>query len=101
MLFYRLRSSFSVLLLIAGLTIGVATVAARSSARLGAPADAAAPKLERIDHAAINVKNLETSAAFYKKVFDFDLVHKWNTTWMVGKGPNPPGAVPEARRSAD
>jgi len=43
-------------------------------------------QVERIDHAALHVKNLQTSADFYKKVFGFDIVHKWNTTWMVGKG---------------
>jgi len=41
--------------------------------------------LVRIDHAGLNVSNLTVSAAFYKKLFGFEVVHKWNTTWMVGK----------------
>jgi catechol 2,3-dioxygenase-like lactoylglutathione lyase family enzyme len=41
--------------------------------------------LERIDHVGINVRDLSTSLAFYRKAFDFDVVHKWTTTWMIGK----------------
>jgi len=38
----------------------------------------------RLDHFAVHVKDLERSAAFYKSVFNFDIIHKWTTTWMVG-----------------
>lgn len=38
-----------------------------------------------IDHVALQVKDLPTSAQFYKRVFGFDVIHKWNTTWMIGK----------------
>ena len=41
-------------------------------------------ELQRIDHVALNVKSLTTSADWYKKVFGFEIVHKWTTTWMVG-----------------
>jgi len=40
--------------------------------------------LERIDHIGLNVRDLVTSAEFYGKVLGFGIVHKWNTTWMVG-----------------
>jgi catechol 2,3-dioxygenase-like lactoylglutathione lyase family enzyme len=40
--------------------------------------------LERIDHVGLNVRDLVTSAGFYEKVLGFGIVHKWNTTWMVG-----------------
>jgi catechol 2,3-dioxygenase-like lactoylglutathione lyase family enzyme len=40
--------------------------------------------LERIDHIGLNVRDLVTSAEFYSKVLDFNVVHKWTTTWMVG-----------------
>jgi catechol 2,3-dioxygenase-like lactoylglutathione lyase family enzyme len=40
--------------------------------------------LERIDHIGLNVRDLVTSAEFYRKVFGFEIVHKWTTTWMIG-----------------
>lgn len=40
--------------------------------------------LRRLDHFAVHVTDLERSAAFYKRVFGFELVHKFTTTWMVG-----------------
>src|SRR5262249_3089139 len=40
--------------------------------------------LERIDHIGLNVRDLVTSAEFYRKVLGFGIVHKWTTTWMVG-----------------
>jgi catechol 2,3-dioxygenase-like lactoylglutathione lyase family enzyme len=40
--------------------------------------------LERIDHIGLNVRDLATSAAFYREVLGFEIVHKWTTTWMVG-----------------
>ncbi len=43
-------------------------------------------ELKRIDHAGINVRDLNVSAEWYKRVLGFDIVHKWQTTWMVGKG---------------
>jgi catechol 2,3-dioxygenase-like lactoylglutathione lyase family enzyme len=42
--------------------------------------------LERIDHIGINVHDLTQSFRFYQSVFGFEIVHKWVTTWMVGKG---------------
>jgi catechol 2,3-dioxygenase-like lactoylglutathione lyase family enzyme len=41
-------------------------------------------KLLRIDHAAINVKNLQTTFDWYNKVFGFEIIHKWTHTWMIG-----------------
>lgn len=46
----------------------------------------APPVQLRIDHVALQVKDLPTSAQFYKQVFGFEVIHKWNTTWMIGKG---------------
>jgi catechol 2,3-dioxygenase-like lactoylglutathione lyase family enzyme len=40
--------------------------------------------LERIDHVGLNVRDLVTSAEFYRRVLGFVVVHKWATTWMVG-----------------
>jgi catechol 2,3-dioxygenase-like lactoylglutathione lyase family enzyme len=40
--------------------------------------------LERIDHVGLNVRDLVTSAEFYRRVLGFTVVHKWTTTWMVG-----------------
>ena len=42
--------------------------------------------IEAIDHVAINVTNLERSAHWYARVLGFEIVHKWTTTWMVGRG---------------
>ena len=41
-------------------------------------------KLLRLDHAAINVKNLQTTFDWYNKVFGFEILHKWTHTWMIG-----------------
>ena len=41
--------------------------------------------LALIDHIGLNVRNLEISFAFYNKVFDFSIFHKWPTTWMIKK----------------
>ncbi len=45
-------------------------------------------KLLRIDHVAINVKNLPTTFDWYHKVFGFGIIHKWEhpseSTWMFG-----------------
>jgi catechol 2,3-dioxygenase-like lactoylglutathione lyase family enzyme len=40
--------------------------------------------LERIDHIGLNVRDLVTSAEFYRKALGFGIVHKWTTTWMIG-----------------
>ncbi len=41
--------------------------------------------LQRIDHIGLNVRDLSISFRFYQSVFGFDIVHKWKTTWMIGK----------------
>lgn len=41
-------------------------------------------QLLRIDHAAINVKNLQITFDWYYKVFSFGIIHKWTHTWMIG-----------------
>jgi metallothiol transferase len=46
----------------------------------------AVAQLIGLDHYAINVADLERSAQWYEKVFHFEILHKWNTTWMVGRG---------------
>jgi catechol 2,3-dioxygenase-like lactoylglutathione lyase family enzyme len=38
----------------------------------------------RIDHVAINVKNLQNTFDWYNKVFKFEIVHRWTHTWMIG-----------------
>ena len=42
--------------------------------------------LIRYDHVGINIRNLQRSADWYKNVFGFRILHKWTTTWMIGKG---------------
>ena len=43
--------------------------------------------IQVIDHVGLNVTNLERSAEWYQRVLGFELVHKWKTTWMIGRGP--------------
>jgi catechol 2,3-dioxygenase-like lactoylglutathione lyase family enzyme len=41
--------------------------------------------LQSMDHVALNVSSLEKSAEWYRRVLGFRIVHKWTTTWMVGR----------------
>lgn len=41
------------------------------------------PVFHAFDHVAINVTDLQRSADWYQRVLGFEVVHKWNTTWMV------------------
>ena len=41
--------------------------------------------IQFIDHAGINVKDLERSAQWYQRVLGLESIHKWKTTWMVGR----------------
>jgi len=41
-------------------------------------------QLLRIDHTAINVKNLQNTFDWYNKIFGFGIIHKWTHTWMIG-----------------
>jgi catechol 2,3-dioxygenase-like lactoylglutathione lyase family enzyme len=43
-------------------------------------------KLQGLDHVGINVTNLQHSADWYANVLGFTVVHKWKTTWMIGRG---------------
>jgi catechol-2,3-dioxygenase len=38
-----------------------------------------------LDHFAINVTNLQRSADWYEKILGFHVLHKWKTTWMIGR----------------
>lgn len=42
--------------------------------------------LSGIDHYAVHVTDLQRSAAWYDRVLGFQVLHRWNTTWMVGRG---------------
>lgn len=42
--------------------------------------------LTGIDHGAINVRNFEASARWYKDIFGFTIIHKWSNAWLVGRG---------------
>jgi len=39
-----------------------------------------------LDHYAINVTDLNRSAGWYERVLGFRILHKWTTTWMIGRG---------------
>lgn len=41
-------------------------------------------KVRRVDHVALHVRDLRCSADFYRRVFGFQVVHRWKTTWMIG-----------------
>jgi catechol 2,3-dioxygenase-like lactoylglutathione lyase family enzyme len=43
-------------------------------------------ELVGLDHYAINVADLRRSADWYRRIFGFHILHKWHTTWMVGRG---------------
>jgi catechol-2,3-dioxygenase len=78
---------FTFVLAVLSFLLSVNNVTAQAAkSTQAAPAPTASSAILRIDHVALHVKDLETSARFYKSVFDFDIVHKWKTTWMVGKG---------------
>ena len=40
--------------------------------------------LQRLDHVAINVKNLQITFDWYNRIFGFAIIHKWTHTWMIG-----------------
>ncbi|WP_168879888.1 VOC family protein [Rhizobium sp. P28RR-XV] len=42
--------------------------------------------LNGLDHYAINIADLQRSADWYEDVLGLHILHKWNTTWMVGRG---------------
>ena len=39
-----------------------------------------------IDHIGVNVRNGAESADWYKNILGFSLLHKFTTTWLVGRG---------------
>ena len=43
-------------------------------------------KFKHIDHVGIHIKSLDSSYSWYEKVFGFEIINKWKTTWMIGKG---------------
>ena len=47
--------------------------------------EARAIELIGLDHFAINVSDLQRSADWYQTVLGFSILHKWNTTWMIGR----------------
>jgi catechol 2,3-dioxygenase-like lactoylglutathione lyase family enzyme len=44
-----------------------------------------AMELVGLDHFAINVSDLQRSADWYQRILGFNILHKWNTTWMIGR----------------
>ena len=44
-----------------------------------------AADLVGLDHYAINVVDLQRSADWYSRILGFRILHKWNTTWMIGR----------------
>lgn len=44
-----------------------------------------APNLLALDHVALHVADLEKSAAWYEGRFGFQILHRWDGVWMIGK----------------
>ena len=42
--------------------------------------------LTRIDHAGITVKDFQAAADWYKYIFGFEIINKWDNAWLVGRG---------------
>jgi catechol 2,3-dioxygenase-like lactoylglutathione lyase family enzyme len=42
-------------------------------------------ELVGLDHYAVNVADLQRAADWYQRALGFKVLHKWQTTWMVGK----------------
>jgi catechol 2,3-dioxygenase-like lactoylglutathione lyase family enzyme len=42
--------------------------------------------INQIDHCALTVTNLDRSFYWLKHAFGLEIIHTWETTWMVGKG---------------
>jgi catechol-2,3-dioxygenase len=42
-------------------------------------------ELVGLDHYAVNVADLQRAAGWYQRILGFNVLHKWQTTWMVGK----------------
>lgn len=43
-------------------------------------------ELVGMDHFAINVRDVQKSADWYRQVFGFTVLHKWDNAWMIGSG---------------
>jgi catechol-2,3-dioxygenase len=50
------------------------------------PAPAICAEFLALDHVALHVTDLTTSANWYQKCFGFSVLHKWSNVWMVGRG---------------
>ena len=64
----------------------IAAVALTAAAPSASNAGSTPPELVGIDHYAVNVADLQRSADWYERILGFHLLHRWQTTWMVGKG---------------
>jgi catechol-2,3-dioxygenase len=64
---------------------------------------AVAAELVGLDHYAVNVADLPRAADWYQRILGFNVLHKWNTTWMVGKDNIKVGLFlrPDAKPPAD
>jgi catechol-2,3-dioxygenase len=60
-------------------------------------------ELVGLDHYAVNVADLQRAADWYQRVLGFKVLHKWTTTWMVGKDNIKVGLFlrPDAKPPAD
>jgi len=43
-------------------------------------------EMNGIDHYAVHVRDLAQSAEWYERILEFHVLHRWTTTWMVGRG---------------
>jgi catechol-2,3-dioxygenase len=60
-------------------------------------------ELVGLDHYAVNVADLQRAADWYQRILGFNVLHKWKTTWRVGKDNIKVGLFlrPDAKPPAD
>lgn len=54
--------------------------------QVGAATSVFSAEFLALDHVALHVRDLQTSADWYAKCFGFSVLHKWSGVWMVGRG---------------
>jgi len=74
----------TLILFLAGLTSLIVVDTKVCDAQKFQKPDQIASYILRFDHVATNIRDLKQTADWYNNVFGFRVLHKWNTTWMIG-----------------